>query len=61
MNNIDMIFSTLLEKDIHDIKNIVKYTRDSMYSNHDIPSLNCYNDDTYIEIIFNDDTSLCVG
>jgi len=56
-----MVFSTILQKETSDIKNIVLYTRSSMYSNHDIPRFYCSNEDTYIEIVFQDNSTLCIG
>jgi len=51
MNNIDII-AKILNFELSDIKNMVKYTRTDTFFMEDIPSFKCYNDDTYIEFVF---------
>lgn len=59
MNKIDEVVR-LLNINVNDIGNIVKYTRDETISSKNIDSFRCYNDDTYIEIVFWV-SSLCLG
>lgn len=59
MNKIDEVVK-LLNINLNEIGNIVKYTRDETIFSKDIESFHCYNDDTYIEIVFWL-ASLCLG